>query len=112
MDLLDELQTRVLCGDGAIGTLLLEEGFPLQRCLEEICVTETDRIETIHRQYVYAGARVIKTNTFGANAVRLGRFGLEGHVAEINRVAAQVALKAARGKDVYVAGSVGPLHLH
>jgi homocysteine S-methyltransferase len=52
---------------------------------------------------------VIKTNTFGANAVRLERFGLEGRVVEINRAAAQVAAKAARGKDVYVAGSVGPL---
>ena len=109
MDLLDELQSRVLCGDGAIGTLLLAAGIPLERCFEELCVTEPDRIETIHRQYVAAGARVIETNTFGANAVRLERFGLEGRVAEINRTAAHVALKASRDKDVYVAGSVGPL---
>lgn len=109
MDLLDELQSRVLCGDGAIGTLLLEAGIPLERCFEELCVTEPDRIETIHQQYIGAGARVIETNTFGANAVRLERFGLEGRVAEINRAAAQIALKTARGKDVYVAGSVGPL---
>jgi methionine synthase / methylenetetrahydrofolate reductase(NADPH) len=109
MDLLDELQTHVVCGDGAIGTMLLAAGVPLQQCFEELCITEPDRIETIHRQYVDAGARVIKTNTFGANAVRLGRFGLEGRVAEINRAAAQVAVKTARGKDVYVAGSVGPL---
>lgn len=109
MDLLDELRTRILCGDGAIGTLLLEEGIPLERCFEELCVTEPDRIETIHRQYIGAGARVIETNTFGANAVRLERFGLEGRVAEINRAAAQIAAKTARGKNVYVAGSVGPL---
>jgi methionine synthase I (cobalamin-dependent) len=109
MDLLEELQNQVLCGDGAMGTLLLVEGIPLDRCFEELCVTEADRIETIHRQYIAAGARVIKTNTFGANAVRLERFGLEGRVVEINRAAAQVALKAARGKDIYVAGSVGPL---
>lgn len=109
MDLLDELEARVLCGDGAIGTLLLAAGIPLERCFEELCVTEPDRIETIHRQYVDAGARVIETNTFGANAVRLERFGLEGRVAEINRAAAHLAMKAARNKDVYVAGSVGPL---
>ncbi len=109
MDLLDELQTRVLCGDGAIGTLLLEAGIPLERCFEELCVTEPDRIETIHQQYIDAGARVIETNTFGANAVRLERFGLEGRVAEINRAAAQIAAKTAQGKNVYVAGSVGPL---
>jgi methionine synthase I (cobalamin-dependent) len=109
MDLLDELQTQVLCGDGAIGTMLLAAGIPLERCFEELCVTEPDRIETIHQQYIGAGARVIETNTFGANAVRLERFGLEGRVAEINRAAAQIAVKTAQGKNVYVAGSVGPL---
>lgn len=112
MDLLDELQTRVLCGDGAMGTLLLEAGIPLEHCFEELCVREPDRIEKIHQQYIAAGARVIETNTFGANAVRLERFGFEGRVAEINRVAAAIAAKAARGKDVYVAGSVGPLGIN
>lgn len=109
MNLLDELQTRTLCGDGAIGTLLLEEGIPLSHCFEELCVTETDRITKIHQQYIGAGARVIETNTFGANSVRLEKFGAEARVAEINRAAAQIASKTAAGKDVYVAGSVGPL---
>jgi methionine synthase / methylenetetrahydrofolate reductase (NADH) len=109
MDLLEELKTRVLCGDGAMGTMLLEEGIPLDHCLEEICVAEPDRIEKIHQQYIGAGARVIESNTFGANAVRLERFGFERRVAEINRAAATLAAKAARGKNVYVAGSVGPL---
>ena len=71
MDLLDELQARVLCGDGAIGTLLLDAGIPLDRCFEELCLSEPDRIRGIHEQYIGAGARVIETNTFGANAVRL-----------------------------------------
>lgn len=111
MDLLDELETQVLCGDGAIGTLLLDAGIPRESCFEELCVTEPERIETIHRQYIAAGARVIETNSFGANEVRLGKLGLEGRVEEFNRAAAQVACKAARGKGVYVAGSVGPLGL-
>ena len=109
MDLLDELQTGLVCGDGAMGTMLLEAGVPLERCFEELSVTEPERIETIHRQYIAAGARVIETNTFGANAARLERFGLEQKVSEINRAAAHLAVKAARGKNVYVAGSVGPL---
>lgn len=92
-----------------MGTLLLDAGIPLERCFEELCVTEPERIETIHQQYISAGARVIETNSFGANAVRLESFGLEGRVAEINCVAAQIAARTARGKDVYVAGSVGPL---
>lgn len=111
MDLFEEMQTRILCGDGAMGTLLLEAGIPLERCFEEICVTEPERIRAIHQQYIGAGARVIETNSFGANAVRLAKFGLEGRVLEINRAAARGACSAARGKDVYVAGSVGPLGL-
>jgi methionine synthase / methylenetetrahydrofolate reductase (NADH) len=111
MDLLDELQSRVLCGDGAIGTLLLEQGFPLERCFEVLCLKEPDRIRAIHEQYIGAGARVIKTHTFGANSVRLERFGLVSQVAEINRTAAQIASRTARGKDIYVAGSIGPLGL-
>ena len=109
MNLLEELQTRVICGDGAMGTVLLEAGIPLKRCYEELCVTEPERIERIHRAYISAGARVIETNTFGANTVRLARFGLEDRVAEFNKAAAEIANRAARGKDVYVAGSVGPL---
>jgi homocysteine S-methyltransferase len=111
MDFLEELEARILCGDGAMGTLLLSEGIPLERCFEELCVSDPDRIRRIHEDYIGAGARVIETNTFGANAVRLERFGLEGRVAEINRAAVEVAKKAARGRRVYVAGSVGPLGL-
>lgn len=92
-----------------MGTLLLDRGHSLERCLEELCVSEPERVQEIHGQYIAAGARLIETNTFGANAVRLERFGLEGRVAEFNAAAAKLALAAARGKDVYVAGSVGPL---
>jgi methionine synthase I (cobalamin-dependent) len=109
MDLLEELETRVLCGDGAIGSLLLEAGIPRTRCFEELCVSEPDRIRAIHKEYVRAGARVIETNSFGANAVRLGGFGFPERVAEINRAAAKLAQGAAGNDDVYVAGSVGPL---
>ena len=109
MNLLEELETRIVCGDGAMGTLLLDHGVPVDRCLEELCVSEPERIRAIHEEYIAAGARVIETNTFGANAVRLSRFGLEHRVGEINRAAAGIAREAARGKDVCVAGSVGPL---
>jgi methionine synthase / methylenetetrahydrofolate reductase(NADPH) len=60
-------------------------------------------------KYIGAGARVIETNTFGANAVRLARFGFENRVAEINKAAVHIAQQAARGREVCVAGSVGPL---
>lgn len=109
MDLLDELETRVVCGDGAMGTLLLNAGVSIERCLEELCVSEPERIQKIHEDYVAAGARVITANTFGANAVRLGWFGMEKRVCEINRAAVAVAKRAASGRDICVAGNVGPL---
>lgn len=109
MNLLEELETHVLCGDGAMGTLLLDRGVPVDHCLEEFCLSEPERIRRIHEEYIAAGARIIETNTFGANAVRLSRFGLEDRVREINGAAAQVARAAARGREVCVAGSIGPL---
>ncbi len=109
MDLLDELQSRLVCGDGAMGTMLLDAGIPLERCLEELCVSEPERVLEVHQAYVAAGARVIETNTFGASRVRLDRFGFGERTEEINASAARVARKAAQGKDVFVAGSVGPL---
>lgn len=109
MDLLAELEERVVCGDGAMGTLLLDRGVPVDRCLEELCVSDGEKVRRIHEEYIAAGARVIETNTFGANAVRLSRFGFEERATEINRAAARLASDAARGKDVWVAGSIGPL---
>ena len=92
-----------------MGTMLLEGGVPLERCFEELCVSAPERVAAIHEQYIAAGARVIETNTFGANAVRMERCGFESRVSDINRAAAQLARKAAAGKDVVVAGSIGPL---
>ena len=109
MDLLDELQSGLICGDGAMGTMLLEEGIPLERCLEELCISEPGRVAKIHQAYVAAGARVIETNTFGASRVRLDRFGLGDRTHEINAAAARLAQQAVKGKDICVAGSVGPL---
>src|SRR6476469_1436748 len=91
------------------GTLLLDQGLPMELCLEEVCVSDPDRVRAIHRDYVAAGARVIETNTFGANAARLSRFGFENRVSEFNRAAAKLAKETAAGNDVCVAGSVGPL---
>ncbi|RYD63123.1 MAG: bifunctional homocysteine S-methyltransferase/methylenetetrahydrofolate reductase, partial [Verrucomicrobiaceae bacterium] len=109
MDLLDELQSHILPGDGAMGTLLMERGVPLERCFEELCISNPDLVRSVHDDYIAAGARIIETNTFGANAVRLAKHGLERRVSEINWSAAQLAKECAKGKDVYVAGSVGPL---
>ncbi len=89
--------------------MLLDDGIPLERCLEELCISEPERVRKIHQDYVAAGARVIETNTFGASRVRLDRFGFGNRTHEINAAAARLAQKAIKGKDACVAGSVGPL---
>src|ERR1044072_7377643 len=92
-----------------MGTLLLDQGLPIESCLEEVCVTDPDRVRAIHRDYIASGARVIATNSLGGNAARLSRFGFENRVAECNRAAAKLAKETTAGKDVCIAGSVGPL---
>jgi methionine synthase / methylenetetrahydrofolate reductase(NADPH) len=57
MDLLAELEEKLICGDGAMGTLLLDRGVPVDRCLEELCVSERDRIRAIHGEYRLLPAR-------------------------------------------------------
>ena len=111
MDLLEELQTRIVPGDGAMGTMILEAHVPLERCFEELCLSQPEIIRGIHERYLAAGARLIETNSFGANAARLAKYGFENRVNEINWTAAKMAREAARGKDAAVAGSVGPLGL-
>lgn len=109
MNLLEEIEDHPLCADGAMGTLLMERGILAAQCLEELCVSQPDLVSAIHAEYLEAGARIIRTNSFGANPARLANHGLEGRVNEINWQAAQIAKLAAKGTGAYVAGSVGPL---
>src|SRR5271170_7691570 len=111
-NLLDILNERIVVGDGATGTYLYDLGVPLNHCLEELNVSQPELLTRLFREYADAGAQVIETNSFGANRVRLARFGLDHQVGEINWRAAQVARDAVKGKgDVFVGGSVGPLSL-
>ena len=105
------LHRRPLLLDGAMGTLLFSRGVPQRACLDELVLTRTDLISSIHREYIEAGADAIETNTFGANRFRLLPYGLEKAAGRLNRKAAQLARDAREtaGKDVLVAGSIGPL---
>jgi methionine synthase I (cobalamin-dependent)/5,10-methylenetetrahydrofolate reductase len=101
-------QSPVLC-DGAMGTLLYAKGIFINRCYDELNLTQPELIRGVHREYLQAGAEIIETNTFGANAVRLGRHSLGDRVRDVNLAGAQIAREAAKSFDVWVAGSVGPL---
>ncbi|KMY61786.1 bifunctional homocysteine S-methyltransferase/methylenetetrahydrofolate reductase [Geobacillus stearothermophilus] len=106
MGLLDELKERILIADGAMGTLLYSHG--IDRCFEELNLSNPDEIVHIHEAYIAAGADVIQTNTYGANYVKLARYGLEDEVPAINRAAVRLARQAANGR-AYVLGTIGGL---
>lgn len=109
MDFLDELNDRILPGDGGMGTALMAAGVPAETCFEELVVSRPEVVRAVHAAAIGAGARVLATNSFGANAVRLARHGAERRVSELNWSAAQLAKDVARGTGVHVAGCVGPL---
>jgi homocysteine S-methyltransferase len=96
--------------DGAMGTMLYAKGVYINRCYDELSLTQPDLVRDIHRAYVKAGAEILETNTYGANRPKLARHGLDDRVREMNVAAAQVARSAA-GDRVYVAGAIGPLGL-
>jgi len=108
MNLLDALRERVWIADGAMGTRLFSKGISPERCLEELNLSLPSLIAEIHREYRAAGAEILETNTFGANAVRLAAHALEDKVGAINIAAVRLA-RAAAGADGFVAGAVGPL---
>ena len=105
------LRRRPLLFDGAMGTLLFSRGIPARACLDELVLTRSDLISTIHEEYLAAGADAIETNTFGANRIRLAEFGLEKIAGRMNRRAAQLAREAREtaGKEALIAGSIGPI---
>jgi homocysteine S-methyltransferase len=94
--------------DGAMGSLLYERGVLHTRSYDELNLQQPELIRTIHRDYVAAGAELIETNTFGANRIALARHGLVEQTADINRAAVELARSAAAGRNVYIAGAVGP----
>src|ERR1700752_5487245 len=73
----------VLC-DGAMGTMLYSRGVFINRCYDELNLSQPDMVREVHAEYLQAGAEVIETNTFGANAYRLEHFGFGDKIREIN----------------------------
>jgi homocysteine S-methyltransferase len=98
-----------------MGTLLYAKGVFINKCYDELNLTQPDLIRSIHQDYLNCGAEVIETNTFGGNSFRLARHGLTDKVREINLQGARLAREAAdafnlkKAESVLVAGSVGPV---
>jgi homocysteine S-methyltransferase len=98
-----------------MGTLLYAKGVFINKCYDELNLTQPELIRNIHHEYLNAGANVIETNTFGGNSFRLARHGLSDQVREINLRGACLAREAAdafnlkKAGAALVAGSVGPM---
>jgi 5-methyltetrahydrofolate--homocysteine methyltransferase len=129
--LAEELRTRILVLDGAMGTMLQRYGLgeadfrgtrfadhprDLRGANDLLCLTRPDIVREVHDRYLAAGADIITTNTFNANRVSLGDYALEPVVEELNREAARLARQAADAVEAsdggartrWVAGSLGP----
>ena len=93
--------------DGAMGTMLQEGGLKPGACPELMNVEKPEIVKKIHRAYIDAGANFIETNTFGASSIKLSHYGIENRCEELNFAAVKLA-KEISGKNVKIAGSIGP----
>ncbi|HEV2909546.1 MAG TPA: homocysteine S-methyltransferase family protein, partial [Candidatus Eremiobacteraceae bacterium] len=100
--------TDVLLADGAMGTLLLDRAPATTTCVERLNLDHRELVARAHAEYVAAGARLIESNTFAANRLKLAAHELREHLLEINTAGVRLAREAA-GDRAYVAGSIGPL---
>ena len=111
----DIFSNRPVLADGAMGTVLYARGVFINRCYDELNLSDPNLILSIHEDYLQAGAEILETNTFGANRFRLARHGLASKVAEINAAGVKLArqavdhIKEKQAGTAYVAGSIGPL---
>jgi len=103
-----ELKESVLLFDGGMGTMLYNRGIFINRCFDELNISQPQLVKEIHRQYIESGVDVIETNTFGANRFKLAPHNFAAEVEAINYQGAKLA-REITGSDVLIAGSIGPL---
>jgi homocysteine S-methyltransferase len=105
---IDALNDRVLVCDGAVGTMLYAKGIFINKSFDALNLSSPELVAEVHQEYVRAGADIIETNTFGANRMKLGSFGLGDKVHAMNLEGIRIARRAAADR-AYVAGAIGPL---
>jgi len=106
---LDRLRAgQVLVSDGATGTNLQQRGLARGIPSERWVLENPAGIVQLHTDFITAGSDLILTSTFGASSIRLEQAGLADRMVEINHQAVMLARQAAAGRDILVAGSIGP----
>ncbi|MCK9426902.1 MAG: bifunctional homocysteine S-methyltransferase/methylenetetrahydrofolate reductase [Ignavibacteriaceae bacterium] len=104
----ERLGNEIILFDGGTGTYLYEKGVYINRCFDELNLTNPELVTEVHRDYIIAGADIIETNTYGANTFKLTPHGLGNKIYDINLRGAQIAKTVAK-ESALVAGAVGPL---
>lgn len=111
MDIREALKERILILDGGMGTCIQQLGLKYDGNNDALPMTNPDAIFQIHKAYVDAGADIISTCSFSANAVSQEGYGMQDRIHDMNVAAAKVARRAADtaiGRQVWVMGSMGP----
>lgn len=110
MDIREAIKQRILILDGGMGTCIQQAGLQYDGNNDALPMTSPDVIFGIHKAYVEAGADIISTCSFSANAISQEGYGIQDRIREMNLAAAEVARKAADNTDrqVWVMGSMGP----
>jgi homocysteine S-methyltransferase len=103
------LAEEILLADGAIGTLLVSRGASPDQAKSPLNLTDPESVREVHDDYRDAGARILTTNTWDANRVKLAAHEWSDSLEKINREGARIARESAAGELVFVAGSIGPL---
>lgn len=105
--ILDLIKERILILDGAMGSMLIAQGFPVGTPLEIWNIENPEIIKTIHKDYFIAGSDVVLTNTFGGSALKLAAYKHGSSIENYNSKAAEIALEVCP-ENGYVAGDIGP----
>jgi len=104
---LHRLSLGSMVSSGAVGTLIQDRGLPTGETSEIWNIQHPEDVAQVYRSFYEAGAELIGTNTFGANRIKLKRFGLEEKAYELNRRGAEIAHQALP-KSCFIFGSAGP----
>jgi methionine synthase I (cobalamin-dependent)/5,10-methylenetetrahydrofolate reductase len=105
--LLKVLAERVVLTDGGMATMIYQKGVYINQSFENLNLERPHLVKNIHLEYVRAGAELLKTNTFSANAFKLAKHGLADKVKEINLGGVRLAREAAGG-EAWIGGIIGP----
>ena len=111
MDLIDYIKSNIVVFDGAMGTMLQQNGLNIGQSTEVFGFENPDKVMKIHKLYLDAGANIITTNTFGANEIRLEKtkYSVEKIIDNAVKIAKKAVEESDKDKPRFVALSLGPI---